>query len=173
MKKYLLILFLISCICTTESMAQIQRKFWGMELSISTRQECIDLLTQKGFTISNSREDRIIAEGSIRFGGYDWESMMILFSKEKCSAVYFVNLVTSINEKACDFIWEGLCEKLKRKYSSSFIKEDTEKNILFFTDSNTGLITNYSMGIANKVLSLNYYDINLSNTQSQSDDDEL
>ena len=172
MKKTLLLAILLSLFYPLASFGQIQRQIWGLELGISTEQDAVNILTQKGLEIKHEN-GKIVAMGAIRFGGFDWKAIQASFKDGKLLSVYFINILTNTysEQEIFNRRWETLKMKLKRKYSEYLSKEDTEEKTIFFDDDNTKIMLSYSTSTS--YFGLCYIDRKLYNAQSDEEDDEL
>lgn len=172
MKKTLLLTFLFSLFYAPISFGQIQRKILGLELGVTTKQDAINILTQKGFKI-NQEYEYFIINGPISFGGNEWDGIMVNFQGEKLLSIFFMDgAKNKFNEQSILVnSWETLKLKLKRKYSEYFYKEDVEKNLQFFSDENTEIMLSYST--TPLLLALCYVDKTLQESKSNEEDEEL
>lgn len=124
MKRFIVTLFTL-CLCLVLS-AQIQTKFWGLELS-----KRYPSLKHAKEIISNKCEHALIESAEIRtqggrFGGYYWAFGTFVFHDCCLARVNFgsVHPETEAAEK-----YSALYETLKKKYGSSKVSSSDDGSI--------------------------------------------
>lgn len=91
-KKILILITFASLLSVPEAIGQIQRKFFGLELGVSTKEEVTNIIKQKGLELYNVEENGFSAIGTVRFGGIEWKSIKAEFLNDKLLSINFLIL---------------------------------------------------------------------------------
>ena len=164
MKQRLLIV-LFTCIIATSVSAQIQRKFYGLTLGVSTKSEVLIQFENKGAFEQSPDGHETVCVRNLRFGGYSWDVVVFRFYNDKLFNVLFMDLKeypsTDSNK------WENIKKTLDEKYID--YKNVTSENSFSYIDEYTYLACNHD----GKNVCLGYADILLNEKISQKEKDEF
>lgn len=170
MKKFIAI-FILSMIVISAS-AQIQRKFFGLSLGVSTRNQVANVIKKKKLQIVVDDEDGL-AVTNLQFGGYNWYFIRFTFVNNKLSGVYFSDDDSHTERRTLDIFWNHYVDKLYEKYLNYYINDTDVNEELHFEDKKTMLLLQYNYFKGVKFLSLAYRDVLLMESLKRNDIDEL
>ncbi len=155
--KKILFTFIISVLALDMS-AQIQRTFLDNVLAVSTYEEVRTNMRNKGYGISGLINKDCAVYSYIKFAGYNCEEAYFNFIDNKFSMVTFIFEETSIKDTDT---FNSLKEKLISKYPD--FKQEEKENVVIFYDKSTvlSLRNEISDSTAKYVLSISYWDLNL------------
>ena len=170
MKKQLLLLVL-ALLCSLSMSAQIQRKFFGQTLGVSTENDVIEYFEGKGIDVTRASLTSVEVE-DMKFGGYMWSTVVFDFLEDKLATVFFINDendIPSAKER-----WNDLNEKIKEKYKLYYIPNRSSEPSKMYMDNETSVFLRKEVFEEKKeVLSLVYGDIKMLFDRLQKDEDEL
>lgn len=170
MKKLLLSLFL--SLLTLTMSAQIQRKFLGNTLGVSTYAQVKENMAQKGYRMAEASDNKCALFENVKFAGYDCKSAYFYFYNNRLKTVSFV-LDQSFQKESFNSEIEVIRNKLIDKYALYIYKNDDYE--INFTDD----ITVVAVGCPSLddynlyMLSLTYMDCKLMRESNNSNNDEL
>ena len=155
--KKILFTFMISVLALNMS-AQIQRTFLGNVLAVSTYEEVRTNMRNKGYRISDLINKDCAVYSDVKFAGYNCEEAYFNFIDNKFSMVTFIFEETSIKNTDT---FNSLKEKLISKYP--YFNHEEKEDVVLFCDNSTflSLRNEISDSTAKYVLSISYWDFNL------------
>lgn len=131
------ILFILGCgHSTTEQGNQIQRDLLGLCLGSSTKSEVQKILQEKGYDLSEEKEDIIKARGDIKHENIIWYDASFYFTQDILSVVIFKCFD---DEKK---VFEDLSTVFSDRYGEFLIKDETTDKMKLYRDNNTRLELN-------------------------------
>lgn len=159
-------------IYSIEMAGQIQRKFFGLNLGISTRQEVISVFKAKQIKIWLPKDDHFSVR-DINFGGNKWPVVYFHFYNNKLYLVYFSDTERFTVENTLNAVWKRLDVSLAAKYKDYY--NDTQSTLYqkVFNDNRTRLNFDYKFVEGIKGITLMYTDIRLQNEMFIKEEDEL
>jgi hypothetical protein len=163
MKKIIILICLICCGFSAN--AQIQRRFWGLELGISTKEDVKRVLIANGceYEQNTGGADNIASFGleGLSFGGYSW-SPIFAFDNNILYRVTMIMMPWGIGSEGETYnintssIFHQLRSILSSKYSNAeIISTSTPQSLFIARDSRTVVALEIH---TNKELGLDYYD---------------
>ena len=178
MKKILIIVFALLSVNAT---AQIQTKFWGLELS-SFYQESLETLKIR---IADKCQYAMVVDGGInaidgRFGGYYWDFVRFSFCGGKYGKefyqVYFVSS-TDAYASAIDK-YDGLLNTLTEKYGKPIKSDNNQTSVTWFNESRRYVCSLSLNGPSTKgekpwSVYLTYADVDVLKVELDKEQDEL
>lgn len=159
--------FLIACFIALCTQAQIQRKFMGQTLGVSTKTEVLSSLSSKGGYLSTVNGKEVVALKNYSFGGYTWGLIMFQFSKEIFSEILMMESEFTPDEIK-DAKYKSLVKQLDDKYGQYKISDDQE-DTKGYSDGSTCLVI-LNRGI---YFLMGYSDEEISNKVAKEGADEL
>ncbi len=168
MKKILFTLIL--SLLTLTMSAQIQRKFLGNTLGVSTYAQVKANMTQKGYRLAESSDKDCAVYDNVKFAGYDCKNVYFYFYNNKLKSVMFV-LGQSFQKESFNSDIEVLRNKLIDKYALYKVKNDDYE--INFTDGNTSIIVGCPLIEDYYTLTIGYMDNELMRETYKSNNDEL
>jgi hypothetical protein len=131
------IIFLLGCgHSSIEQGNQIQRDLLGLSLGSSTKSEVQKILKEKGYGLSEEKEDRIKAMGDIQHENIIWYSASFYFTQDTLSAVVF----TCFDDEKK--VFEDLNTAFSDRYGEFLIKDESKDKMKIYRDDNTQLELN-------------------------------
>ena len=148
MKRLIVILCAI-CFCVN-AMAQIQTKFWGLELTGS-----YESLERAKTTIANrctyaEVKDNVISAMHGSFGGYDWNFIDFSFYKGMYyKTLYFVSFQSYHKTQAsAQSKFDSLLNSLNDKYGKSLSEIQKNKSVHMWFDAPYSCMLTLEQGVA-------------------------
>ena len=169
MKKALLIGLLLLSVLTAS--AQIQRKFLGFTLGVTTKTQIVNNLKSRNIKIHSDQDD--IYFENITFGGQQWSYVFISFVNGKMAKISFMKDDETTTLTHLKSIYDNLESSLNKKYYQ--YKTDTSGTIKY-SDGTVDICLDCddSNGYGSTVfLSLIYYHRPLMQKKFQQEEDEL
>lgn len=152
--------------------AQIQRKFFGLELGVSTKQQIEAKMTEMGETVQNMDGENLVVN-KIRFGGKDWDYVIFKICDNKFASVVFGDEVLTWNGKQSIMQdWDSLKSSLKEKYAD-YCVIDKEDDLSFFDLKTMASLSYKKVNYKSNIFTLLYSDFELMAKLSKSIKDEL
>lgn len=133
MKRLLLVLF--TCIITLCTSAQIQRKFYGLTLGESPKNEVLIQFEEKGAFEQSLDGYETICVRNLRFGGFSWDIVCFKFFNNKLYSVLFMDLKDHLNTD--NNKWSNINQTLDEKYLE--YKKTTSEKAFSYMDEYTSL----------------------------------
>lgn len=155
MKQILLTLFLTFSLCIN---AQIQRMFFGLELSKASKQQVEKKMKEKGYEVRNDFSETLSVY-DVTFGDRTWRSVNFRFYDDKLYSISFYRTTKAINgsDETQEF-FGSISNILKEKYPDKIVIEEPEK--INFDDEKThiSLISGKNRDFNTKYVVLGYSD---------------
>lgn len=171
MRKIILVC-LLSLICSIDMAGQIQRKFFGLNLGVATRQEVINVFKAKQKEIWLPGDDHFSVR-DISFGGNRWPVIYFYFYNNKLYLIYFSDTDRFSNVNKLNAIWERLDVSLSSKYKDYYDDKQSTLYKKVFNDNRTRLNFDYKYVDGIKGITLMYTDIRSQYEMFMNEEDEL
>ena len=170
MKRQLLLLML-ALLCSLGMSAEIQRKFFGLTLGVSTENDVIEYFDGKGIEVTRASLTSVEVE-DIKFGGYMWSTVVFDFFEDKLASVFFLNWGDDISSKKER--WNDLNEKINEKYKLYYVPDKSSDESKMYMDNETAFFLRKNVSeYKNGILSMVYRDVKMTVDSLQKDEDEL
>ena len=169
------IIFFLLVLTSLNCFSQINRTIWDLTLGKSTKQEEINVLTRRGYTVITEPDGHLASKiKNVLFGGTDWTYISFGFVYGRLSSIFFQNnelqAYGSIDKK-----YELLKMSLDGKYKKYCIDEETSLNekMCIYYDTKTSLSLQTSTYHNIRYISLSYDDEYLEEIRRKQITDEL
>jgi hypothetical protein len=145
----------------------------GLTIGESKRNDVVNYAKNQGKDFEE-RNDKIYIANA-RFGGLQWSYAVFGFYKDVLYMVSFSNDENNVSKMYLEKTWENLKKTLTTKYSEYLLNNMPSEDMLGFFDAKTAIIAKYNnfMDSSVKDLLLMYYDYELNEMQSKSEEDEF
>ncbi len=171
MRKIILV-SLLSLICSIDIVGQIQRKFFGLNLGVATRQEVINVFKAKQKKIWLPGDDHFSVR-DISFGGNRWPVVYFYFYNNQLYLIYFSDTDRFSDVNTLNAVWERLDVSLSSKYKDYYDDKQSTLYKKVFNDNRTRLNFDYKYVDGIKGITLKYTDIRLLYEMFMNEEDEL
>ena len=169
--KKLLFTLILSLLTLTMS-AQIQRRFLGCTLGVSTPAQVKANMAQKGYRTPDTSNKGCYIYDNVNFAGFSNTQAYFYFYKNKLYLVSFI-LDHSFLGDSFDSQIDLLREMLLKKYSSYVFKSDYYDLVLNDNKTTNTLKRMFLNDTGLYILTLMYMDDKLSDEKEKSNSDEL
>ena len=171
MKKKILISLLCFFI-SISGLAQIQRKFFNLQLGISERSEVFNYFEKRGKPVLEY-DDETLVVNKIRFGGEEWNTASFKFYNNKLMTVSFIQSDKTTSQNELMEMKNNLYQKLMKKYKDYYYSTSSDDEWTIFKDDVTDLSLRYSFFEGACLLGLFYTDNKLMFLRHDNENDEL
>lgn len=171
MKRTITLLLMAFMICLAAN-AQITNKIWGLTLGVSTKQQVLNVISQKKLKITDRTKDWISCESSssFKFGGENWETAFFVFYKGKLCYLSF-KYYGPYSEAQFD----QLKISLDNKYSEYLhtTSNPNYKKYMWYGDDKTSVEIFYEENYSGDYVSISYGDNKLILRSAEEEQSEL
>ncbi len=166
------LLTLTLLLCTLVASAQIQRKFLGFTIGVTSKTTVYNYLRNNNIKFSKNEKDEYLAK-KIKFAGEVWDYVWFSFYNGKLYNLDFYIDEDSTPIQTMDLIYNRLDYTLSNKYASYFDYNKSTSERKVYNDNITKITFRYEYIEGSKSIAIMYTYLPLLNHKLSSDADEL